>query len=146
MLTAGWSFIPQQAKEKITAFVGIAASRDTGEIKNFIEDVVLPKDPRERREKLLLELEKNISEIKHRAAPVISKAGIRETAKEPEGAVTKNRAAASLQQLVGASEKIIKELQESNDDKSLGQEAGGRILDIILPPRTEIPDCSICQK
>ena len=134
-VAAGWYYVPQDFKDKTAAFIGVAASRDTGEIKNFIGDVILPQDPEKRREVLVKELKKNLLEIKERAM---------NTGKAitfPKKLNTK-----TTEEIISSSEKIIKELEESNSDKSLAQEAGGKILDNVFPRRPTAEQCQeICK-
>ena len=53
-ISASWYYTPTGIKGEILGFVGLASPRR--EIKNFIGDVVLPADPEERREVLVLSL------------------------------------------------------------------------------------------
>ncbi len=125
ILAAGWHYLPQTSRGKVISFIGAAASRDTGEIKNFIGDVLLPPDPEKRRTVLVEELKKNFSEFKRRS----SRDGSIKNGPSSSSQLGK----ATTQQILGASEKILAELEAANDDKSLPREAAERILDIILP-------------
>ncbi|MBI2640837.1 MAG: hypothetical protein HYW91_03055 [Candidatus Sungbacteria bacterium] len=122
-IAAGWYYTPIQIREKLTAFIGVAATRNTGEIKNFLADSVLPEDPKERRGVLIQELKKNIAEIKRQS--------------DPKSANDKSPAAKAqtetTQELIGATEKALEELEKSNEDKPASQTVTERIVEIILP-------------
>ena len=133
-VAAGWYYVPQDFKDKTAAFIGVAASRDTGEIKNFIGDVILPQDPEKRREVLVKELKKNLLEIKERAM---------NTGKAitfPKKLNTK-----TIEEIISSSEGIIKELEESNDDSSLGEKIQDRVLDLVLPSKASGQCRQVCE-
>lgn len=133
-VAAGWYYTPANVKAQILGFVGIAASRR--EIKNFIEDVVLPADPEERREILVQELKKNVGELKRRAVQGGAiEAGV---AVAREDAASPALAKAKTEEVIGASEKLLDELRQANDDKSVGGTIIERIIDRVLPATQEI--------
>ena len=136
-VAAGWYYVPQDFKDKTAAFIGVAASRDTGEIKNFIGDVILPQDPEKRREVLVKELKKNLLEIKER---------IVKTEKDGKAAAPlKKINAKTIEEIISSSEGIIKELEESNDDSSLGEKIQDRVLDLVLPSKASGQCRQVCE-
>ena len=138
LAVAGWHYAPQNAKEGVLGIVGIAKRGNTAEVKHFIEDVVLPKDPAERRSALTSELEKNIAELKRRI--VAGKDDIAAFGSSP--APDAKICAASSQDLISASEEIVKELESANKDMSVGEKATQRILDAVLPVK-QSPVCPV---
>lgn len=120
-VSVGWYYAPQNIRERLTAFIGLAARRDTGEIKNFFEETVLPQDPKERRGVLIGELRKNIGEIKKRADP------------KAKGDGKNNIGVATTQELIEAAEGALGELEKSSGDASVGGAVADKVLDIILP-------------
>lgn len=132
LVAVGWRHVPESAREKLLGLIGVAARGDKAEIRHFIEDVALPKDPQARRAALARELEKNIAELKRRV-----EAGENWTVPdsvvpagdEPDAKIR----IASTRELIGAAGQIVKELESANQDSELGRKAAERILDAILP-------------
>lgn len=127
-VAAGWHYTPVNIKAQILGFVGLAAPRR--EIKNFIEDVVLPADPEERREVLIQELKKNVGELKRRA--VRSGAIEADAPAAGQDAGSPALAKASTEKVIGGAEKLIEELEKSSGDKSVGGQIIERIIDRVL--------------
>lgn len=121
-VAAGWYYTPPQIRDKLTAFIGTAARRNTGEIKTFLADTVLPEDPKERREVIIRELKKNTAELKRRSDPKSAK-------EKPAADKIQNITTAEL---IGASEKALEELEKSNEDKPVSQTVTERIIETIL--------------
>lgn len=119
-VAVGWYYTPQNIRDQLTAFIGLAARRDTGEIKNFLADSVLPQDPKERRGVIIQELKKNVAELKRRSDPKSAK----EKTATPK---------VTTEAIIGASEKALGELEKSNDDKPVSQTITERIIEKILP-------------
>lgn len=135
LVAAGWYYLPVTLRDKVAAFIGIAASRDTGEIKTLVEDVILPSDPQERRAVLIGELKKNIALLKQKSPTGV----LRQAAKKPtDGKVNE---AASIEEIVGASEKILDELEVANGDASVREKITERIFDTIFSPKSAPVDC-----
>lgn len=124
MIALGWYYVPQNIRDGLTAFIGLAARRDTGEIKTFLADTVLPEDPKERREVLIQELKKNISEIKKKATA--------ESGNEKIISSHKGKVVTEIDGLIGASEKALEELEKSNEDKPVSQTVTERVIETIL--------------
>lgn len=139
LVAVGWRYVPSGVRAGILGFVGIAVEGNRAEVKHFIQDIVLPKDPAGRRVALAGELEKNIAELKRRAgtdqgrAATSSNSGV--TPDAPGAAIR----TASTQELLGAAESMIKELESANKDESLGAKVMGRILDGVLPTPPACP-------
>lgn len=129
LVAVGWYYTPPQIRDKISAFIGVAARRDTGEIKNFLADSVLPEDPKERREIIIQELKKNIAEIKRRSDPKSAKE------KSPASKVQ----SVTTEELIGASEKALDELEKSNEDNPTVQAITDRVLEIVVPGSSSGP-------
>lgn len=128
----GWYYLPQNWREKIFASIGVAWRGDKQEVKEFINGTLLPQDPEKRRVVLLQELKKNLYEIKKRES--------NDTAKSKEDEV--GQVAANTGELIGAAEKVIKELENTNTDKSVTREVVERIVERLLPlVRQEIIEC-----
>ena len=121
-VSVGWYYTPNAIREKMVAFVGLAAERNTGEIKNFLADTILPSDPQERREVLIGELKKNIAEIKRWSDP-----------KTAQGGKNTKIKTETTKELLEASEKALEELEKSSGDSSVGGVVADKILDAILP-------------
>ena len=113
------------------SFIGAAATRDTGEIKNIFKETVLPKNPEEKREVLIQELKKNLREIKEVADPgnYISQNPKSSTAINKNTASSQNK----IKELISSSENAIEKLEESNGDKSITEKITERVIEIILP-------------
>jgi DNA primase catalytic subunit len=125
----GWYYTPAEIKGQILGFVGLASQRR--EVKNFIEDGVLPPDPEERREVVVKELKKNVGELKRRS---IRSGTVEETALSAgEAGASPAIAAASTASVAAAADKLLDELEKSSGDKSLGGRIIERILERILP-------------
>lgn len=137
-LVIGWHYLPDYVRDRAVAFIGIAARGDKQEVKKFVEDVVLPKDPKEKRKVLLEELKKNITELKKRN--IVSQEIKSQTNYNTESVTPLKKASAD--QLIGAAGGIIKELEDANGDGTIGQKITERIIDAILPPRKEA-ECKI---
>lgn len=147
VIAVGWRYVPESTREKLLGAVGIAARRDRAEIKHYIQDVILPKDPQARRAALARELDKNIAELKRRIeadkdelpAPVADAVG--SGARADAGAPDASIRAATGRDLIGAAGDMVKELEHANRDTGLIRQAGERILDAILP--APAPACSV---
>lgn len=123
MVATGWYYAPQNIRDQLTAFIGIATRRDTGEIKNFLTDSVLPQDPKERREVIIQELKKNVAELKRRSDPKKEKA----KAADPKVQTL------TMEEIIKSSEAALDELEKSNEDKPVSQTITERIIEKILP-------------
>ncbi len=132
----GWRYAPEDIRGKVAEFIGVVQKRGEKEAKRFIEDVVLPDDPRERRRVLAEELQKNIEEIKRRHDLGSGKA-LGDMADSA-------RSQATLEELIIASEEVLKELDAANADESFGAKAADRIFDAVFPKEKEVLDCSAC--
>lgn len=139
VLIVGWRYLPEHIRNKTAAFIGLAARGNKQEVKRFVEDVVLPKDIKEKRKILLEELKKNITELKGRN--IVSKEIKSQTNHNTESATSLKKA--STDQLIGAAGGIIKELEDANNDESIGQKITERIIDAVLPSRKETAECVI---
>lgn len=138
-LIIGWRYLPDHIRDKTAAFIGLAARGNKQEVKRFVEDVVLPKDPREKRKVLLEELKKNITELKERNNLSL---GVKpDTNHNIKSAIHLKQT--SSDQLIGAAGGIIKELEDANGDESIGQKITERIIDAVLPSRKEAAECVI---
>lgn len=139
LAAAGWRYVPSGVRAGILGFVGIAAQGNRAEVKHFIQDIVLPKDPQERRAALAGELEKNIAELKRRIGAdqggVTAPSDLGVTPDAPGAAIR----TASTQELLSAAASMIKELESANKDESLGGKVMGRILDTVLPASPACP-------
>lgn len=142
----GWYSLPANIREKAMAFVGVARRGDRAEVQQFIAEAVLPVDPKERREVLIKELKTNIAEIKRRASvPGTFVENITPTA---ASSVKKTPENISMTKLVGATEKILSELEGANYDIPVSQKVVERILEVVLPSpaRNEEVVCRIEKK
>jgi len=136
-ITISWHYLPPHIREKAAAFVGIARKGDKQEVKRFIEEVILPPDPKKRREVLLKELKKNITEVKQRFSNKT-----KDNAPAKTSSNESSFASASSGELIGSAEDLIKELEEANDDASIGEKITERIIDTILPPQSTM-ECKV---
>lgn len=128
----GWYYLPQNWREKIFASMGVVLRGDQQEVKKFIGEVVLSQDPEKRRAVLLQELKKDVAEIKRRESG--------DTAKSKEDEV--GQVATNTGEFIGAVEKVIKELEIANADKSVSREVVERIVERLLPSvRQEVIEC-----
>lgn len=143
LVAAGWRYAPEHLREKLLGAVGIARRGDTMEIKHFIRDVVLPKNPEKRRLALTRELKKNIAELKRRlAAKNNGGAGISADDSAADASGTK-LGAATDEELIGASGEIVKELEDANKDTSTSAVVTERVLDAILPSSRGSVECKV---
>lgn len=133
LAAVGWRYVPLGMRAGILAFVGIAAQGNRAEVKHFIQDIALPKDPQERRAVLAGELEKNIAELKRRAESGTGGVAISFDAVTIPGASGTAIRTASAQELLNAAESMVKELESANKDEALGGKVMRRILDTVLP-------------
>jgi hypothetical protein len=137
-LGAGWYYTPVGVKERVLGFVGLAAPRY--EVKNFIDDVVLPPDPEERREVLVKELKKNVGELKRRS---IRSGTVEEKALAAvEAGASPAIAAASTASVAAAADKLLDELEKSSSDKSVGGQILERIIERMLPSQESV-ECRV---
>lgn len=126
----GWFYIPNNAKNKMLAFVGAAVERDSGEIKNIFKDAVLPENPEEKRGILIQELKKKLKEIKETAVlPPLANSKLKSA-----GLLDKN-ASSKIKELISSSESAIEKLEEANGDKSVTEKITERVIEIILPSK-----------
>lgn len=142
-LGGGWYYAPVSFREKAAAFVGFAIRHDTGEIKNFVENIAFPKDPEKRREILISELEKNITEFKRRGGSLAAK---NQEKKSVLGQKTdiQNKSGAEL---IASSEKLIEELKQTSQNRSPSERIIERIMNTILPEKPEIKQGNaVCEK
>lgn len=127
----GWHYTPQRVRERLLGFVGVAARGDADGVKKAIGDLVLPKDPEERRRVLIGELKKNVDELKRRAIPGVEAETGAPVIRQSEAA--EGAQAESAEAIIGNTEKLLGELAESNGDKSVGGTIVERIVERILP-------------
>ncbi|MDP3710146.1 MAG: hypothetical protein Q8R29_00270 [bacterium] len=127
-VTIGWSYLPQNVKEKTTAFLGTVLRGDKKEIQEFIGDKILPKDPEEKREVLLGALKENILKIKKQ---VTGKAG---GSFENTSSVQKGNSGLNSS-LLKETEDIISKLEGISADASIGGKVVDKITQYILPER-----------
>ena len=134
-----WTYLPRQARENFMAFIGVAARGNKEELREVLGDVILPKNPEERRGVLITELQKNIQEIKRRQAGAAAAADNR-------------RSQMSWPDLLESSEKILEELEDVNYDKSIGAKVTDQVLESVFPrkgfgDKSPPPECRlVCDK
>ena len=143
LVAVGWRYVPQNVREKLLGAIGIAARGDRTEIKHYIQDVVLPKDPQERRAALAGELEKNIAELKRRIeadenGALAPDADAPDSGEPEAGASDATIRAASARELIGAAGDMVKELESTNKDAPLVRKAAERILNAVLPASASV--------
>ena len=148
VVAIGWRYLPQQIREKASALVATALGRNSGDVERFLRESVrskvLPQSPEKRREKATQELKKYVGELKKRISarsskdmsPVNEEGGV-------FAAVGDDPGSASVEALIGASERLIEELEDANGDKSLGAEIRERVWDAVLPGKKESTACSV---
>ena len=148
LVAAGWRYAPQNVKTALLGAVGIAARGSSPEIKHFLTDVALPKDPAERRQVLENALEKNIAELKTRIADgkdeiSAAEAGVASLVfDEPAVSDTAVRSATS-RELISSSERIIADLAAFNKDTGIAGKITERILDVFAPKLSGSADCPV---
>ena len=121
--------MPQETRENVMAFIGMAVSRDKQGLQKFLGDFILPEDPVKRREVLIGELQKSIQEIKKRQAKLSNDDPSVSSGEDPDqmGAET------SVSDLLDYSAELLKELQDSNQDKPIGTTVTEKIIDATIP-------------
>ena len=142
LVAAGWHYAPQNVKTALLGAVGIAAWGNGPEIKHFITDVALPKDPAERRAVLENALEKNIAELKARIADgknEISAAEAGVASPVSDAAVR----SASSRELISSSERIIADLAAINKDTGIAGKITELILNVFAPKSASSADCPV---
>lgn len=123
----GWSYLPENIREKTTAFLGTVLRGDKKEIQEFIGDKILPKDPEEKRAVLLETLKEKVLEIKKQTG---------DKTKSGESFENTSSAQKNSQTLAGAikaTEDIIAKLEGINTDASIGGKVVDKITQYILP-------------
>lgn len=102
----------------------------------MVKEVITPASPQEKRETLLKELKKNIEVIKEQTAEPVKVAKSSVVTTETNQPQRPSTAA-----LIGSSEKIIKELEEANDDAGTKEKIIERIIETILPQKSSPSEC-----
>lgn len=148
VVAIGWRYLPQHIRERASALVATALRRDSGDVEGFLRESVrnkvLPQSPEKRRKKATQELKKYVGELKKRVSTRSSKDTSLVDAEEGVSAtVGDDPGSASTEALIGASERLIEELEDANGDKSLGAEIRDRVLDAVLPGKKESAACSV---
>ena len=110
--------MPEGWRGKISSAASIALRGDKREIKKYFKDTVLPEDPEKRRTVLLDELKKSLAEVKKGGANGLTSQSFLDTAEE-----------------------IIKDLEEVSHDKSISREVAERVVNKILPVKSETAQC-----
>lgn len=110
----------------------LAINGKTVEVRNFIGDKILPKNPEEQRKELISELKDSLNQIKNR------------TLLNDKGATSTVMAAANndlVKKLINNSEQIVSQLETVNGNTGIVQTATDRILDVILPIKENAIEC-----
>ncbi|QQG45727.1 MAG: hypothetical protein HYW89_02305 [Candidatus Sungiibacteriota bacterium] len=131
-IAIGWYSLPADFREKAMAFIGIAGRRDRQEIRQFVEDAILPEDPKERRAVLIGELKKNIEEIK---TVTVSSKKINPPKNQGILSVAGQKTNTVPDELIKKSESIVKELENANFDIPIREKIIERVLEFVLPSK-----------
>lgn len=127
---AGWQYASPPARDALMGFIGMAARRDTGEVRRAIGDMALPKDPAEQRTALTAALDRRVRELQRRELAAVRG----EDAARAAGFVPDTELAdvPAADVLAGAAE-IITELKGAPAGVSPGTRVTERILERLLP-------------
>jgi len=117
----------------------LAINGKTTEVRNFIDDKILPKDPEEQRQNLINELKNNLSELKSKTS-ASNYAGIKDS-KATSTVMATTSGSTSINNLINDSQNIINQLESTNQNKTMTQNAAERILDVILPLKEKAVEC-----
>ena len=110
LLAVAWYYVPEPMRNKVVEFTGRAAQHDPKEVPALAKEEFIPKDPVEKREILIADLQKSIENIKTGT----------ETAKS-----------------IAEAEKLLTELASANKEKTITTGVLDRALDLILPAKTQ---------
>lgn len=132
-----WHYSPLPLRDKAGAWIGSVLRRDTGEIKSLAREIVLPQDPRERRQVLINDLKSNLTEVKKRI--------LAENKKPPVATASSTRVAkvVTTESLVNSSEKLLEELEKASGDQPISEKLADRVLDALLPVKSESNACPV---
>jgi len=120
VLTVGWSYAPDGMREKLLGFAGLA---NFGAITQALRDAVIPESPVARRASSTDALKQKIGAIRAGIA------GAQNSGSPEASFVLMEDAEKAADEAV----KIIDQLEEANDDQSLGGRVAARVIDAVLP-------------
>lgn len=123
----GWRYAPPQARERLLGFAGMANRADPARVAQGIREKIAPEDPAARRSALTTALKEKIREIKNNAAGGNNP----DQSGAPAGAP--HMSAASVGRAADEAAIFVSQLEQANQDASVGGQIAQRVLDAILP-------------
>jgi hypothetical protein len=138
--TGAYFYLPKSGfADQARAFVELALNGTRQQVRGFIDDKILPKDPEDQRKNLINELKNNLSELKSKISANNS-ATIKDS-KATSTIIATTSGSTSINNLINDSQNIINQLEVANQNKTITQNAAERILDIILPIKEKAIGC-----
>ncbi|MBI2056446.1 MAG: hypothetical protein HYT37_03615 [Candidatus Sungbacteria bacterium] len=117
LLTLGWRYFPAPLKERLAGEFAWIAGKGGNKAVEVVKNRFLPKNPREVREEMILELKENVEIIKERAfSPDPLAHGPEEK---------------TLPELVVVAENMIQKLEKANVDVSFKEKIAEKVLTMI---------------
>ncbi len=129
----GWRYAPQDARQRLLAFIGVANRVRPSGIAQEIKDKIMPEDPVARRAALTAALRQKIAEIQEGAGVEKSADRGGAPAGAPVLAGTPDTHAASVGKSADDAAQLVNQLEQANHDASVGGQVVQRVLNAILP-------------
>ncbi len=136
-LSFGWKYLPQDARDKTTAFVGNVL-RGQSQVSDVVtQEEALPSDPEEKRAVLIDRLKNNLGELKNTITTPAVKKSSALSDKQNQDEMPQVRDNAETLFLLTQSDQLLKRLEEANTDVTFGREIINRTLEVILPEKKQ---------
>lgn len=145
---ASYYYLPigKSFAEQIKALVMLALNGTKEQVRGFIDDKILPKNPEEQRKILINELKNNLDQLKKK----ISGSNSNSNAANAVSVGAKNFVSSSrdyinnesVNNLIDNSQNLINQLENTNGNNGVVQTAAERILEVILPIKEKTVDCN----
>ena len=119
-MSLGWRYAPGGMREKLLGFADLA---NVNSVSGILRNVVRPEDPVIRRQAAIEALKEKMGAIQERLE-TIGNAGTSDAATAFLGDIKKAADEAT---------EIIIQLEEANDEQSLGGRVAARVVDAVLP-------------
>ena len=142
---ASYYYLPigKSLAEQTKALMILALNGTKEQVRGFIDNKILPKNPEEQRKVLINELKNNLNQLKNKISPAatIVSGGGKSSISNPNPNLT-NNSNNSVANFIDNSEKLINQLEAANQNRTITQNAAERILDVILPIKEKTVDCN----
>jgi len=137
LLVVVWYYLPERFREHTTAFIKAAGDKNSQEAGRVLGDVILPENPKKRRDTIITELKKNLNEIK-RLSQKPSLDLVADAKLQSSDDISSSVAIRKTDDVVAHAEKLLDELQQLSSNAPISSKIYNRVLDTLLPaPTTE---------